>query len=89
MNPEVDPNLAADRIAREAETKRINLSDPALAFTVWVYYRGLDRLVYSGGHETHSSAAELAADHAHPQNGDVYIAMGPLSNLTVMKFERG
>ncbi len=89
MNPEVELNLVADRIAREAERKRINLSDPANAFTVWVDHRGLGRLVYGGGHETHSSAAEVAADHAHPENGDVYIAMGPLSNLTVMKSERG
>jgi hypothetical protein len=89
VNSEEKLNWVAGRIKRDAGLKGIDLSEPAHAFTVWAYYPWLDRSVYSGSYETHNDAAELAADHARVQKGDLYIAMGPLSNLSVMKFEQG
>jgi hypothetical protein len=89
METEQELNQVANRIKRLAEIRGINLSDPMHAFTVWVDYHRLSRAVYSGSRETHYDAWALAAEHAPTQTGNLYIAMGPLSNFGLMKFEKG
>jgi len=83
MNSEQELYLVAGRIKRDAEIRGIDLSDPAHAFTVWADFPGWDRMAYSGSYTSHNEAAALATEHASPQKGNLYIAMGPLSNFAV------
>jgi hypothetical protein len=81
MKSEQKLNLVADRIKRDAKKRVIDLSDPTHAFTVWVEFP--DQMVYSGSCTTHNEAAALAVEHTSIKKGHLYIAMGPLSDLTV------
>jgi hypothetical protein len=85
MNTELEFNLVADRIERDAPSWRIDFAHPGNAFTVWADEP--NRMLYCGSRMTIEEAWALAADHANLK--DLYIAKKPPEALGILKFEKG